>query len=899
MSARVPTRLRLAIAMLGVAFALQGCDLILSDSARYERAEKSEAAGNFAAAALDAKKLVQANSANSKARLMLARLYTEMGDVRGADAELTELAKQGVPAADLAEIRADTWEAMGRGADLLKWVETNRAQLREPALSVYRGRALNALNRPRDAQERLQGALATAPDSVEATTAMAISLAMQGGFDDALARLAPITQSGNVAATDARILQSRLLMRRGQYAAAETTLDNARKVAGTHASIPQQLDIALGITEAQLAQGKIDEATRSSEAFNAIAPGALAARLTLARLALARGDYLNGTAELTRVVNSAPDLVQARMLLGAAHFSQGNYMQAATQLEKVIQQTPDNVEARKLLGRIELELDHPDAALRVLSSALESTGSDSQLFALAGEAGARSGEPDVALEVLKRNAEARPKDGAAQIALAAAYVRAGRFDAAIPLLRAAESPAGDLSREALLVRALLASQGSVVATREVESLIQKRPDDQNLRLFAASYFGTQREFERAKSEIQAILKTHPADMRALVTLARLEFAAGQRPAAEAALQAALKSDSKSVPVRLMLAQLRAAGNDMPGARRVLDEAVAISSGDSEVIHSSGLILLDAGLLDEALARFRRASELRPRNPVYWLSTARAQAALNQPVAARESINKALELRPDWVAAEAMMVMLDLRSNGSAAALSRAEALRAKHPSDAAVWVLEGDAQMYAHHYSEAASAYAQASRLAPDSTTAIKQFDAVRLANRERPEQALELWLGSRPDDVRARTVLAQYLASTGREDRAITEFEFIAAQLPGNPAILNNLAWLYQAKRDPRAEVLARKAHDLAPTNPAVADTYGWILLSARKVEEAVTMLKVAADGMPADATVQYHYAAALSAAGKVQEARTVLTRALQPGRGFTEKRDAEKLLAGLENHR
>jgi tetratricopeptide (TPR) repeat protein len=882
------------VTLCGLALCVTGCDMLTSKEARLRRAEQAEAAGNFAASAADLNKLVQAEPANPDFRLRMAHIDWVMGDLRSAEFELQQALAHGASPVATAEMRTDIALALGKGAELLAWLNAKDNEVLDPTRSVLRGRALLALGRYGDAQAQFETVLARDATSAPAMLGIAQALAGGGQLDAALGRLKPLV-STQAPATDARLLQARLFLARGQYADAERALTAARSLAGVAATLPQQVSFVLGMADSQLAQGKLDAAAKSSAELSRLASGSLPARLTAARVALARGQYVDGVAELQRVVSAVPDLVQARMLLGAAHFAQGNYMQASAQLEQVVQQAPDNIEARKLLARVELQMDRPDAALRTLSPALENAAGDSQLYTLAGEANVRSGDTDRALDVLERNVKAHPESVEAKLDLATAYLQARRYDAVVPLVRDLAPQEGSVRREALLLTALTATQGTLVARRELDNLLKQQPDRVDLRYLAAAYFGTQREFDRAKSEIQTVLAKRPNDTRALVILAKTEFANGRRQPAEEALQAALKTDPKSGAVRLMLAQLYLAGADIARARSSLDAAIAAAPGKADVVHSSGLILLDAGLLDEALARFRRATDLEPTNAVYWLSAARAQSALNQPAAARESVNKALTLKPGWVAAESMLVMLDLRSGGPDAALARASALRESRPGDPSAIILLGDIHMYAHHYDEAAKVYADAGRLTQDSTLAIKQFEAVRLANRDRPEESLERWLGLRPDDTRARLVLAQYFSNTGRPDRAISEFEFLIRQLPNEAPFLNNLAWLYYEKHDPRAESLARKAHELAPSNAAIADTYGWILLTARKVDAALPLLKIAVDGAKDDPTVHYHYGAALAAAGRPDEARTALALALKSSNRFDDREAAQKLLGQL----
>ena len=116
------------------------------------------------------------------------------------------------------------------------------------------------------------------------------------------------------------------------------------------------------------------------------------------------------------------------------------------------------------------------------------------------------------------------------------------------------------------------------------------------------------------------------------------------------------------------------------------------------------------------------------------------------------------------------------------------------------------------------------------------------------------------------------------------------------NPVLLNNQAWQFLQAGDARAEDYARRAYELAPHSPQVADTYGWVLLRARKdVQRALSLLGPAAKAAPNDANIQYHYASALAAAGRKPEARTALQNVLTGTADFNERKDAEKLLESL----
>ena len=129
---------------------------------------------------------------------------------------------------------------------------------------------------------------------------------------------------------------------------------------------------------------------------------------------------------------------------------------------------------------------------------------------------------------------------------------------------------------------------------------------------------------------------------------------------------------------------------------------------------------------------------------------------------------------------------------------------------------------------------------------------------------------------------------------QAIAQYEILVDGGQTDATVLNNLAWLYSQKHDPRALEIAKKAFELAPKSPAIADTYGWILVENDRAVEALPLLKVAAALPGASAEVRYHLAVAQARADEREEARVALRR-LVAEPGFEGAAEARKLLAEL----
>ena len=131
--------------------------------------------------------------------------------------------------------------------------------------------------------------------------------------------------------------------------------------------------------------------------------------------------------------------------------------------------------------------------------------------------------------------------------------------------------------------------------------------------------------------------------------------------------------------------------------------------------------------------------------------------------------------------------------------------------------------------------------------------------------------------------------------DAAEKTLQILLAKRPHDPVALNNLAWLYQRKHDPRALDLARQAYILSPS-AQTADTLGWILTSSGNASTGVALLRQASAQGRSDPAILYHYAVALNDTGSKADAIKVLNEVVGSKGDFSEKNDAQKLLSELK---
>lgn len=921
---RVFARLFISLCLLGT---LSACDYFRTPEARVDRARKYIEQGEHRRALVELKNALQADSSQMEARLMLAETGFWLGDPASAEFELRKVTSSAFPArlADL-QVRIDL--AMGRNENALTAVNQEPSALPAAQRALYRGQALNALRKPREAEESFREVLAVDPGNVPARVGIAEGLAARGELARAL-QMSGETVRDHAQSAAAWYAHGILLARDGKSVPSEEALQRATGLAPRQLEVLRYASALSALIEAQIVNRKLAAARETSQILSRVAPGSTMSTLMAGRVAIAGDDYVAATTELRRVVNAAPKFTQARFMLGVALAAQGNLEQASRELNTVLEQVPENLEARQLLAQVRMRQQDPDGALRVLVPAVQSDTDNSQLSALLDSIRLPAGDSR-SIQVLERALKASPETRSLQVQLASAYLQAGKPQQAVDLLRR-DAQGADAPREAgLLVQALMQTEGVASASAQMQQALRRNPDDTQMLALAAAFYANNGESGKARELLRAALPDAREKVPLLFSLAQVEWAARQPEAARAALQQLLalepgnsraqlalaevdvargditratqlletlrSSDSASIEARMALMKLALRRDDAKQARALASEIFEAHPRDVSARRRIGLLYLGFARFDSALEVFRDAEQLDPQDPGLWLAMGRAQAALGQTGPARESFLKSLALRPGWIAPSGALAFLELQSGDRDSALSRIADLKTAQPANAAVLELEGELRSVMRQFAPAASAYEAAFALQPSATLAAKIYSVREVGKLGAPLRSVEQWTRAHPEDVSLAGLLAEGYMKAGNRAAAIAQYERLLKNNSQHVPSLNNVAWLYHEQRDPRAVEFARKASALAPNSAAVSDTLGWILVETGQLAEGLAVLERAVAQPGASPEVHYHHAVALARSGKREDAKRVLAELLRDPAAFPGRPDAEKLNAALQ---
>ena len=905
---------------------LAGCDRFASPETRVERADAAMAAGNYGVAVVELKNALQKKPDFDQAHLLLADAALWLGDARGAEQELGKI-KGPVDQKRRADVEIRLALAQGKAEEALQRLTSNPQLLPPGKQELQQAYALMRLGRFREAQQAFEAAAAADGKLLVARAGALEARFAQGDRTGAQAGLVALTQEAPESA-EAWITYGLTLSGNSDFKTTIDALEHARKLSAKQLPIPRQVSLLVALAEAQLQSGDIKGAADTSAGLTRIAPGTPVAMYVASRILMANSDYSGAVSTLRKLKQSAPGFLEARMLLGMALLAEGNAQQASTELNDVLVLNPAHAGARQLLAQVRLQLDNPDGALRMLGPALANQPGDTQVNALIEAARSKLGAQQ-SVTLLEEMLEQDPQNRGLASQLASAYLQAGEPDKAVALLRKGGENADDIKRAAALLSGIVASEGAGAARREIESMLAANPKSPYLVNLAAALYARSGDYPAARRALNDALARGVDPSTLLLTLGQLEWTAGDRPAASAAIarllamqpnnaaahmaageiamvggdvdsarthfEAVRVARPKSIDARMRLAQLALRSGAVKKADELLAEAVALAPKRPEVRNAAGLLNLNSGRADQAIAHFRAATEIDPKSAVSWFNMARAQHALGQKLAERISLNRAIELQPDWLPAQSALAFSEIESGDIAAGQARAAAYRAAHPRDVAALAFEGDIALAARQFPAALNAYRAAYNLKAGAPLAEKFYRASVAGNVGDATELLARWLKANPGDESARAMLADAALRSGERERAINEYRAVLKARPQDVVALNNLAWLYHQAGDPRAVDLARQAAELAPQSAGVLDTLGWILVEDGKVEEGLGYLSKAASSPKPDPEIVYHLAAAMARGNRQAEARKVLEELLNSPAKFPSRTEASVLLTQL----
>lgn len=881
--------------------------------------------GDVNAAIIQLKNALQKDPKSIKARFFLGENYLKRGDGASAEKELSRAQRLGMARQQMVVPLGRAMLLQGHAEDVLEKIKIKKdfpVDIRSD-IYVLQANAQMMLKDNKAAGVLFTKAIALSPESLNALagqTRLAIvkrDIPAAKETSEKLIKLHPESDTAWAAHGEVARLS-------GDMKTAQKSFDKAVSLQSYN------LSALLGSANVKLALGNTKGAAQRIATIQTISPNHPMANYLNAILLYRKKDITGAEVSLQKVLKIAPSHIPSLQLMGAIDFSKGRYEQADLALSRVVQAYPKNRAAVKLLATIRLKLNQPAEAIKLLESILVSAPKDAQILALLGSAYMQNKQITKGTEYLEKAVAASPNAARIRTQLALGRLAAGNTSQAVKELESAvELGQNVLQADVLLIMVQLREKAYAKALKQTQKFAIKMPNNPlPYNLMGAAYIGLEKKklarekfnlaltkdanflpaamnlarldeqeknTEGARKRYKAILSKQKNHLGALLSLARLADMAGKGEEAVMLLEKAWESNEGAIQPGMLLIRYYNRKQQPLRAVSIARDLTVKHPSNPTIMNALGVSQMVAKDYHSALATFKSLAKLLPESPQPYRAMARANKQLGDANAQKKNLKKAISLREDFLPAQLSLAQLELKAKRPKIAMSVAKTIQKQRPNEAAGFRLQGNAHMAQNQYSSAVKSYQQAYRKSPTAPLAIAIYQARKKANIKKPYASLEAWLEKNTDDRMVGSILAGAYQENGMLEKAVEQYQQVIKNHPKDVAALNNLAWSLHELGRADALGYAQRAYDLASDNPAVIDTFAWLLVQNGKIDRGVVLLQQAVVQAPHIAEIRYHLGAGLYKAGRRAEAKSELKRVLEISPDFSEAKAVRDLLAEL----
>lgn len=633
--------------------------------------------------------------------------------------------------------------------------------------------------------------------------------------------------------------------------------ENRLKALMGSAPVTPEMFNTLALTELKL--GETVDAVKNLEEALDKAPRELSSSMMLARTRLLLKDVNGAEDVLEKACEAAPKAADPRVVLGIFYRSQNRLAAAEVEFQRALAINSGSGPAWLELAILQNSMgrtQEAESSFKRLSGLGEKTYQPFYALFLF-----QAGRRDEALREFERLANEAPEDRQARTRLVAAYRAVGRTTDA----------------EGVLGRAL-----------------KKNPKDLDALLQRGEMFLADAKYDQAEVDMNQVLHMQSESVEARYVLAKLYLARGATLSYRQELSEVLRFNPYLLSVRLELVQNLLANNESTAALETLNAMPEGQKQVTPVVVERNWMYWALGDLKEMRKGIdlglshERSTDLLVQDGLWQLRNGNLEAA-------RAPLEEALKYSPGDLRALAGLNESYGARKRAPLALEKVKEYASRQPKSAPVQDFLGMTLLANGNRAEARAAFMKAKALDPQFVREDLSLIQLDVAEDKWDDAATKLkaLLSKNGENITARLWLGDVEAVNGNYLTAMEDFRRVLDANPNNTEALNNLAYLMADHHIQTNEAmrLAQKALELAPADPDLADTMGWILYQRGLYPSAITYLQKAAANESKIAW-KYHLAMAYAKGGDPTRARATLEMALKRNPNAPEAKVARDLV-------
>ena len=552
------------------------------------------------------------------------------------------------------------------------------------------------------------------------------------------------------------------------------------------------------------AAGDYQKAQLSFKNVLQIDPKDIEAHFQMGEASSKLGDVQNAVSQYLAVIGEDPKHLMSRLRMGQIYLLIKKPEEAEKMAKEVIAIDPENMEGKVLMATLLAFNNNTDGALTQIEAALKKNPDHVQANMLLASINIKTGKLDQAIAILQKNSEKNPTDPAPLLMLAKLYSQTKATEKAQQALESiVKLKPKELEHRKTLASFLMASNQNDNAEAVLRQAIKDLPEDVNAKSLLIEFLVSKRTPEIAIAELLPMIEQNPTKYDLRFLLADLEMNLKHQDKAEAALKEIVELDkqgTESIKARNKLARLYVGSKRVDEAKTLIKQIIDTNPRDSDALSLRGELALSEHKIPEAIGDFRAVLDFREvmvgqsQNIKVLKLLSTAHLMNNDPVLARENMEKVVEIAPNDESARLDLANLLEKTGEFDQALLQIDALLKTNPNSKLG--LESAFKLFLSQ-KQWDKAQDAAKRLQDTYSKEGVGYFLSGLAfqaegKMESSISAFENALSKQPESIEPLTQLVKSYLALKQTDKAVTRLNEIINQQPKNMVAYNLLGGVY-----------------------------------------------------------------------------------------------------------
>lgn len=357
---------------------------------------------------------------------------------------------------------------------------------------------------------------------------------------------------------------------------------------------PKQSSLKKKLAQVLIAAQRNKEALPYLQELNRQEPGEPEIQLMLAQVLSAGKQYDQSLTYLDAYLKKKPDQSSALIEKARALLFTGDYPQALEIYERLRKIEPNNVDLQREIAEAYLSSGKSKEALSEYENLAKQFPNEYQLQEKIGELYLQNRNYSQAISPFQKALSIEPENSVARLNLARAYNFSGEKEKALPLYRALLSRRTDRKIQVEMADLLFDIQQFPEAFSIFQQMLQEQPELWEVRFKLATGLYRQKEFDLAARQLEILIQTKPDNASIWILAGYNALDQGDYSQAHKAFQKVLTLGEDQGNTLLRLGEIsRLQGRPWKGIS-YLDWALTIKPGDQEILIEKAMALIDGG-----------------------------------------------------------------------------------------------------------------------------------------------------------------------------------------------------------------------------------------------------------------------------------------------------------------